>query len=540
MSDRNQNPLDTSPSEVDVFVVGGGINGVGIATDVAGRGLSVTLCEQNDLASATSSASSKLIHGGLRYLEHYEFRLVKEALAEREILLKQAPHLVQPLRFTLPHEPHLRPFWMIRTGLFLYDHLSKRITLPGTKSVRFDGSSPLTGEIRKGLQYSDCWVDDARLVITNALQAQRHGATIMTRTKCIAAKRIESEKRWSITLQDVHTGQERTIKARALVNAAGPWVTQFIKEGLQARPVRNIRLIKGSHIIVPRFHDYEGAFILQNTDNRIVFVLPYQDDFNLIGTTDKEYVGNPSEVAIDQEEINYLTSVVNSHFKHQIKSTDIVATYSGVRPLCDDESNDPSAVTRDYTMELETAQDDMPLLSIFGGKLTTYRKLAVAATERLRPFFPDMGPNWTHNTPLPGASTGTRTVSDITNTIREVHPWLPEIMLKRYSKSYGLLSLKFLKNACKPEDLGELFGATLYQREVDYLIDEEWALSVEDIVQRRSKLFLQLNDAELQRLSEYLNQRLARQQPEAQHQKPEQKAETERKSTAENTESLSA
>ena len=496
--------ITLTSSTVDILVVGGGINGTGIAADAAGRGLSVTLCEQSDLASATSSASSKLIHGGLRYLEHYEFRLVKEALAEREVLLHNAPHLVQPLRFTLPHRPHLRPGWMIRSGLFMYDHLTKRNTLPSTKSCKFKHQSPLKSNIKKGYQYYDCSVDDARLVITNAISAHRNGANILTRTKFINAVRVESEEVWKVTLLDIDKNQEHTLFAKAIVNAGGPWVSQLVSDHINQKPARNIRLIKGSHIIVPKIHNYEGAFILQNTDKRIVFVIPFHDRFSLIGTTDKEYKGDPSAVSIDADETQYLLDVVNEHFIAQIESSDIISSYSGVRPLCDDESSDPSAMTRDYTLELEESDSKTPLLSIYGGKITTYRKLAEAAMNKLAPYFTEMKEPWTAKAPLPGATSATKHLTDIKEIIQEAHPWLPESLLSRYSRSYGLLSLTFLGGLNSEQDMGIHFGADLYQCEVDYLVKHEWSKTTEDIVWRRTKLGLVLGKEELNELDQYL------------------------------------
>ncbi len=496
--------LTLTPPTLDLLVIGGGINGTGIAADAAGRGLSVLLCEQNDLASATSSASSKLIHGGLRYLEHYEFRLVKEALAEREVLLTNAPHLVQPLRFTLPHRPHLRPFWMIRSGLFLYDNLSKRNTLPGTKGVTLGTNSPLKAEIKKGLQYSDCWVDDARLVVVNALAAQRNGAKILTRTRFAHAERDTQSGLWKVKLQNTRTGEEMVYHAKALVNAGGPWVAKIIQDGLGIKPSRGIRLIKGSHIIVPKIHNEDGAYILQNTDKRIVFVIPYRDKFSLIGTTDKEYKGDPGKVSIDADEIDYLIKVVNEHFVHQVKTSDVVSSYSGVRPLCDDESSDPSAITRDYTMEVEDTNGKMPLLSVFGGKITTYRKLSEAALEKLRPYFSNLADAWTATAPLPGATRGTRSLKDIEELIKEVHPWLPDDLRVRFSKSYGVLCLKFLSGAKCVEDLGQKFGANLYEKEVTYLVKHEWAETVEDILWRRTKLGLIFTSQQTASLEAYL------------------------------------
>ncbi len=492
-----------SNTPVDVLVIGGGINGTGIAADAAGRGLSVLLCEQSDLAAATSSASSKLIHGGLRYLEHYEFRLVREALAEREVLLRNAPHLVAPLRFTLPHAPHLRPAWMIRIGLFLYDHLSKRTTLPGSRQVSLQ-NSPLKPEFTTGFEYSDCQVDDARLVVANALQARLHGARILTRTRCIHAERQSADKLWKVRLRSLSDGSEQVIFARALVNAAGPWVQQFIETGIQTRSPRNIRLIKGSHILVKAFHDAPGAFILQNKDGRIVFVLPWEDDLHMIGTTDKEYRGDPAQVRIDDEEIDYLLDVVNRHFRHTLTRNDIIDTFSGVRPLCDDESSNPSAVTRDYTLELDDELGATPLLNVFGGKLTTYRKLANAAMSRLKPYFPSMGPAWTHAAPLPGATTALHTRAQVEEVLRQAAPWLPDTLLRRYARSYGVLALKFLDQATCMADLGRDFGSGLTEAEVRYLVNEEWALTAEDILMRRTRLGLRLSAEQKAQLDDWL------------------------------------
>ena len=343
--------LPTPPlAEVyDIAVIGGGINGVGIAADAAGRGLSVFLCEKDDLASHTSSASSKLIHGGLRYLEHYEFRLVREALAEREVLLAKAPHIVKQMRFVLPHRPHLRPAWMIRAGLFLYDHLGKREKLAGSKSLKFGPDSPLKSEITKGFEYSDCWVDDARLVVLNAMAAREKGAHVHTQTRCVSARRTKGL--WHLNLERAD-GSLFSIRAKALVNAAGPWVAKFIRDDLKMESPYGIRLIQGSHLIVPKLYEGEHAHILQNEDQRIVFTIPYLNHFTLIGTTDREYTGDPAKVAITEGETDYLLKVVNAHFKKQISRDDILHSYSGVRPLCNDESDNPSAVTRDYTLAL--------------------------------------------------------------------------------------------------------------------------------------------------------------------------------------------
>jgi glycerol-3-phosphate dehydrogenase len=393
--------LPTPPlSEVyDVAVIGGGINGVGIAADAAGRGLSVFLCEKDDLASHTSSASSKLIHGGLRYLEHYEFRLVREALAEREVLLAKAPHIVKQMRFVLPHRPHLRPAWMIRAGLFLYDNLGKREKLAGSKSLKFGPDSPLKSEITKGFEYSDCWVDDARLVVLNAMAAREKGAHVHTQTRCVSARRTKGL--WHLHLERTD-GSLFSIRAKALVNAAGPWVAKFIRDDLKMESPYGIRLIQGSHLIVPKLYEGEHAHILQNEDQRIVFTIPYLNHFTLIGTTDREYTGDPAAVAITEGETDYLLKVVNAHFKKQVGRDDILHSYSGVRPLCNDESDNPSAVTRDYTLALSGSGEEAPLLSVFGGKLTTYRKLAESALAQLTPYFTHIKPSWTAHATLPG------------------------------------------------------------------------------------------------------------------------------------------
>ncbi|MEJ2416223.1 MAG: glycerol-3-phosphate dehydrogenase, partial [Exilibacterium sp.] len=496
--------MQTGQEIQDLLVVGGGINGVGIALDAAGRGLKVVLCEMNDLASATSSNSSKLIHGGLRYLEYYEFRLVREALAEREVLLKKAPHIIQPLRFRLPHRPHLRPAWMIRAGLFLYDNLSKRTTLAGSRGIRFDADSCLVPEMKKGFEYSDGWVDDARLVVLNAVAARDKGAQIKTRSRCISAVRKQSY--WEVILENQLSGTRELIKARALVNAAGPWVASLFDTALSTRSPKNIRLVKGSHIIVPRIHDEPQAYILQNEDNRVVFVIPYEERFSLIGTTDIEHHGDPSTVKISQQEIDYLVAVVNSHFKKKISADDVVRTYSGVRPLLDDEADSPQAVTRDYTFELDAEADKAPLLSIFGGKITTYRKLAEAAVDSIARFFPSCAGGWTETAVLPGGNFSDHT--SLMRVLRQQYAWLPEATLARYVRCYGTLSHKLLEGRSSPEDLGRHFGAGLYESEVQYLIAGEWALTLEDIIWRRTKLGLLLSAEQCDELEKYLQEYL--------------------------------
>ncbi|GIZ11229.1 glycerol-3-phosphate dehydrogenase [Pseudomonas sp. NCCP-436] len=494
-------PFASPIAEVyDLAVVGGGINGTGIAADAAGRGLAVFLCEKDDLANHTSSASSKLIHGGLRYLEHHEFRLVREALAEREVLLAKAPHIVKPMRFILPHRPHLRPAWMIRAGLFLYDHLGKRKRLQSSRGLRFADDSPLKAEMTRGFEYSDCWVDDARLVLLNAMAAREHGAHVHTRTRCVSARR--SKGLWHIHLERCD-GSLLSIRARALVNAAGPWVARFIRDDLQQPSPYGIRLIQGSHIIVPRLHDGEQAYILQNEDRRIVFAIPYLDRFTLIGTTDREYQGNPAQVSITPEETDYLLRVVNAHFRKQLSHADVLHSFAGVRPLCDDESDDPSAITRDYTLSLSGGAGEAPLLSVFGGKLTTYRKLAESALAQLAPYFPDMGVSWTASAALPGGE-GLRNPTELIDALCQRHAWLERSLAQRWATSYGSRVWRLLEGVTTQADLGEHLGGGLHAREVDYLCQEEWARSSADILWRRSKLGLYLSPAEQTRLDEYL------------------------------------
>ncbi|WEK32117.1 MAG: glycerol-3-phosphate dehydrogenase [Candidatus Pseudomonas phytovorans] len=496
-------PVSSQPPLADCYdlaVIGGGINGVGIAADAAGRGLKVFLCEKDDLAQHTSSASSKLIHGGLRYLEHYEFRLVREALAEREVLLAKAPHIVKPMRFVLPHRPHLRPAWMIRAGLFLYDHLGKRKRLGASRSLRFGPGYPLKPSITRGFEYADCAVDDARLVVLNAMTAREHGAHLHTRTRCLRAERIDGL--WRVELQHAD-GTLQTIQARALVNAAGPWVASFIKDDLKLDAPYGIRLIQGSHLIVPRLYEGDHAYILQNEDQRIVFCIPYLERFTLIGTTDREYSGDPAKVAITEQETDYLLNVVNAHFNQPLSRSDILHTYSGVRPLCNDESDNPSAVTRDYTLALSAGDSQAPLLSVFGGKLTTYRKLAESAMAELKPFFPQMRGSWTATAPLPGGENMT-TVQALTDAVQARCGWLPVDIAKRWVLAYGSRVWRLLDGVHGPEDLGQAIGAGLFAREVDYLMQEEWAEHADDILWRRGKLGLSMTAQEQQVLLDYL------------------------------------
>lgn len=463
--------------------------------------MSVFVCEKDDLAAHTSSASSKLIHGGLRYLEYKEFRLVREALAEREVLLAKAPHIISPMRFVMPHRPHLRPAWLIRTGLFFYDYLGKRETLEGSSSIIFDpDNSPLKHDIHRGFEYADCAVDDARLVVLNAIQAKTHGAEIMTRTRCVSAKNIDGL--WLIELKN-GKGTFK-ITAKALVNATGPWVTDFIHETLKEKSPHGIRLIQGSHLIVPKIYNGDKAFILQNNDQRIVFAIPYLQRYTLIGTTDQEYKGDPNEVEITTEEIQYLLDVCNDHFKQQLTTADIISTFSGVRPLCDDESDNPAAVTRDYTLAL--SQKDVtvaPLLSVFGGKLTTYRKLAEAAMQKIQKFFPAMGRSWTEKALLPGAE-HLVSVYELQKQIMLRITGVSEELAIRWAHAYGDRVWQFLEHKNTISELGLDFGHGLFAEEVNYLVDQEWAVSSEDILKRRTKLYLDFKLDEIQLLDVYL------------------------------------
>ena len=503
---------------VDLLIVGGGINGAGIAADASGRGLSVLLCEQGDLASATSSASSKLIHGGLRYLEHWHFRLVHEALVEREVLLRKAPHLIQPQRFILPHRPHLRPRWLIRTGLFLYDHLAKRGQLPASKGLPLlaHENNPLKNTLKYGFQYFDCKVDDARLVVANALQARQQGATILTRTACQSA--VSQGGLWHVELKDSNTGHCQQYRSKVLINATGPWAQSFIEGPLKQESPQNIRLVKGSHFIVKRMYPGQQAYLLQNDDDRVVFVIPFGNDFTLVGTTDTEYSGDPAAVEMDDEEEAYLLHAINDCFTRQLDSADILWRYAGVRPLCDDDSAKASDISRDYILELGLGDDDSaPLLSIFGGKITTYRKLAETALAQLKPFLPQMGDDWTTRVPLVGGDIGGYGEEAYEQWLQAQAnncPWLAKTLLERLGRAYGSQLHEVLAGATAMADMGRCFGADLYQREVEYLLTKEWACSGEDILWRRSKLGLYFTKAQADKLEAFVG---ALNQNSAQH-----------------------
>ncbi|MDN3716947.1 glycerol-3-phosphate dehydrogenase [Vibrio breoganii] len=492
---------DHNESQIlDIIVVGGGINGVGIAADAVSRGLSTALFEAKDFASATSSASSKLIHGGLRYLEHYEFRLVSEALAEREVILKKAPHIARPMRFRLPHRPFLRPAWMIRTGMYLYDYLSTRNSLPASCKVSLSDDGIMYDEFKVGFEYSDCWVDDARLVVLNAMQAKENGAEV--RNYCEVVSVTQQDKIWTVKLLDHRTGERLTRRSYCVVNATGPWVKQFITDTVQTKSPMGIRLIKGSHIIVPKIYSQEFAYILQNQDGRIVFVIPYLDKYSLIGTTDVEYKGDPRKVTISDDEIDYLLDVVNQHFKHTTFKDDIISSFSGVRPLCDDESDSPQAITRDYTLTLQHSLETAPLLSVFGGKLTTYRKLANAALGKLERVFPEMPPCTTEDTLLPGAEQFDK--QDLLAQFTELAPFVSQEIIQRWVSIYGTRALIIAHSLREEQDLGKRFSAQLYAAEVDYLFEHEFAHSAQDILYRRTKLYLEMSQVEVDALERYL------------------------------------
>jgi glycerol-3-phosphate dehydrogenase len=505
------------PADCDLLVVGGGINGAGIARDAAGRGLRVVLCEQHDLAQHTSSASTKLIHGGLRYLEYYEFKLVRKALQEREVLLRAAPHIMWPMRFVMPHDAAQRPAWMIRAGLFLYDHLARRAFLPASQGIALDkhaAGAPLKAGYRKGFVYSDGWVDDARLVVLNALDAQEHGAHILTRTACVEARR-EGDA-WHATLQ-AEDGQRKTLRARAIVNAAGPWTAQFAGAAGGGK-TQGLRLIKGSHIIVPRLFDHPNAYIFQNPDQRIIFAIPYQDDFTLIGTTDEEYKGEVAQVKISQAEIDYLCQAANRYFKREIAPADVVWTYSGVRPLLDDSAQNASAVTRDYLLEVArgAAATGAPLLNIWGGKITTYRKLAEEALGMLAPLLDNAAPAWTAHAPLPGGDlqqpdrlVDSHDFDAFLARFQRGHAWLPPALARRYARAYGSRAARLLTGAAAMADLGAQLVPGLYEAEACYLIEVEWARSSDDILWRRSKLGLRCTPADVARLQQWLAVHLA-------------------------------
>ncbi|UPK29914.1 glycerol-3-phosphate dehydrogenase [Bradyrhizobium sp. 195] len=488
---------------VDIAIIGGGINGAGIARDAAGRGLKVLLCEKGDFAEGTSSRSGKLVHGGLRYLEYYEFRLVREALIEREVLLASAPHIIWPMRFVLPHSPEQRPAWLVRTGLFLYDHLGGRKRLPASRGLDLAHApegAPLRAEFRRGFEYSDCWVDDARLVILNLIDAAESGAKILSRTCAVSARR-EGEV-WCLEMQSGDGGTQ-IVRARALVNAAGPWVQDVVQGVAGLNSAHNVRLVKGSHVVVPKFWSGPQAYLLQNADRRVIFVNPYEDDLALIGTTDISYDGCAEDVAIDEGEIDYLLGVLSRYFKAPPHRSEVVHAFSGVRPLYDDNAENPSAVTRDYVFEVHGTPEVPPLLSIFGGKITTYRRLAEQALRHLEAWFPKISPEWTAGTPLPGGDIN----GPFDRFVKELaiaYPDLPRKLIHHYARLYGTRARGLLGPARVSADLGRHFGGDFYEREAAFLRETEWAKEPQDFLDRRTKHGLHLTAAQREAFASFI------------------------------------
>ena len=487
---------------LDLLVVGGGINGAGIARDAAGRGLAVTLVEQGDLASATSSGSSKLIHGGLRYLEQYQFKLVREALMEREVLLRLAPHIIRPLLFVLPHDASMRPMWMIRAGLWLYDRLGGPITLPRSVPVTFphmEFSAGLKPDFRSGFVYSDCRVDDARLTIANALSARAKGATILTRTRFEGAKRVDGE--WEATIAP-RAGAPQTVRAKALVNAAGPWVVDVLDRIQGDRITDKVRLVKGSHIVVPKVHSQRHAYILQNPDKRVVFVIPYENDFTLIGTTDVPVASIDEGTRITTDEIRYLIAAANRFLMKPLAESDVVSTYAAVRPLYDDGSANPSEVTRDFVLKVDHDAFKAPLLTVFGGKITTYRRLAEDAMELLENYFPEAGKPWTATEVLPGGDV--RNFNAFRDDMQARYMGLGRNFVDGVVRRHGSRTPQVLGDATLPEALGRHFGGGLTQREVEYFVAEEWAETADDVLWRRTKCGLHMREDERRSVAEFL------------------------------------
>jgi glycerol-3-phosphate dehydrogenase len=515
----------------DLFVIGGGINGCGIARDAAGRGLSVCLAEMGDLASGTSSASTKLFHGGLRYLEYFEFRLVREALIERETLLRAMPHISWPMRFVLPYHPDMRfegatptsrllsavmpwmrgrrPAWLIRLGLFLYDNLGGRKILPGTTTLDLRSApegAPLNPKFAHAYEYSDCWVEDSRLVVLNARDAEARGARIMTRARVVEAHREGGL--WQVTVEDAEGGRQSRIAARALVNAAGPWVADVLKTRLKSPSKDGVRLVRGSHIVTRRLYDHDKCYFFQGTDGRIIFAIPYETDFTLIGTTDRDHSGPSEKPVCTEAEQDYLCEFASQYFRQPVTRSDIVWTYSGVRPLHDDGASSATAATRDYTLIVESPQD-APLLNVFGGKITTYRRLAESALAKLAPAFPQMGPAWTAGVSLPGGDFAVDGVADLRRQLLAAFPFLTEPWAARLIRAYGTDAARMLHGAKAADDLGRDFGATLTEREVDWLIAKEYARCAEDVVWRRSKLGLRMEQAQTDQLDQWIRARVA-------------------------------
>lgn len=487
----------------DLFVIGGGINGCGVARDAAGRGLSVFLAEQNDLASGTSSASTKLIHGGLRYLEHYEFRLVREALIEREVLLQSAPHIIWPLRFILPHHDGLRPRWMIRLGLFMYDHLGGRKILPATRSVDLttdETGKPLKDEFTRGYEYSDCWVEDARLVVLNARDAKNRGAEIRTRTKVLSARREGAE--WSVEIEGA--GGKESIRAKALINSAGPWVSQVLGQVIGRNDPDKIRMVKGSHLVVDKLYDHDRCYIFQNADGRICFAIPYEQNYTLIGTTDEDHKGDPGKPEISEAEIDYMLKAVSEYFKKPVTRAQLKWSYSGIRPLYDDGASKAQEATRDYVLKLDRPDAQAPVLSVFGGKITTARKLAESVMDEIKPFFPAMKGRWTAGSKLPGGDLPHDAVEGRIAELQKKYSFMKPANLRRLFRAYGTEVETILGDARFAADLGQTFGPVT-EKEIAYLRAHEWVVTADDLLWRRSKLGLHMKPDEQDALRTYMD-----------------------------------
>jgi glycerol-3-phosphate dehydrogenase len=491
--------------EQDLLVIGGGINGVGVAADAAGRGLRVTLCEMSDLSSGTSSASSRLIHGGLRYLETYDFKLVRESLVERSILTRLAPHLIHLQPFVMPHCPQLRPYWMLRLGLFIYDHLSYDPGIPSCRGLNSQeiATLQLKSNYNKALEYYDCTEDDSRLVLHVALLAQQQGATIMPRSKIVAAHRMQNG--WHVTLEQTKAnGRLNTLHlhCKAIVNAAGPWAQKVANEILGIKTAHKIKLVKGSHLVVPRIFNHDKAFILQHTDGRVIFLLPYLRDFTLIGTTDilLNTIENPPIVS--DAEIQYLCDVTNKFVQNTITPEQVLYKYAGIRPLFDDNHKDASKISRDYVIDTDDVA--APVFTIFGGKITTYRHLAEVLCNKLTKYFPNCGAAWTKDAYLPGGDFQDNDIDSFRHNLIKDHENLPPRVLMHYVNNYGTRALDIIADIQNTIDLGIHFGALLYQCEVDYLVKHEWARTAEDILWRRGKMGLWFNSSQVQALEQYL------------------------------------
>lgn len=516
----------------DFMIIGGGINGCGIARDAAGRGLSVALAEMDDLASATSSASTKLFHGGLRYLEYFELRLVREALIEREVLLRAMPHISWPMRFVLPYSDDMRfdtetpaskllnlfmpwmkgrrPAWMIRLGLFLYDHLGGREILPGTTTLdlaKAPEGAPLQDKFAKAYEYSDCWVEDARLVALNARDAQSRGAQILVRTKVTDA--VRERDYWAVTLEDTETGARREIRARALINAGGPWVGDIIRTKVHIESNENVRLVRGSHIVTRRLYDHDKCYFLQGRDGRIIFTIPYESDFTLIGTTDQDHPAPSTTPKCTPEEQDYLCAFASTYFKRPVTRADIVWSYSGVRPLYDDGASSATAATRDYTLKVD-GEGGAPVLNVFGGKITTYRRLAESVMDKISPWFPEMEGPWTAGVALPGGDFPVDGVDALRQKVAATYPFLSGFHAARLVRAYGVEAMEVIGDAREVSDLGQSFGATMTEREAAWLMDHEFARTADDIVWRRSKLGLRMTADEIKNLDSWMQKRRAR------------------------------